>query len=91
MIERLERNSYYIEVLIVSLILTSSFNPWEVPIKGHLFSNLAFSSNPGPIVGLPGHSLREGCKKSKWKFKMAFAMKGGVSRGSRVPLSNFEK
>ena len=20
---------------------------------------------------------REGCKKSKWKFKMAFAMKGG--------------
>ena len=22
-------------------------------------------------------SLREGCGKSKWKFKMAFAMKGG--------------
>ena len=21
--------------------------------------------------------VREGCKKSKWKFKMAFAMKGG--------------
>ena len=21
--------------------------------------------------------LREGCKKSKWKFKMAFGMKGG--------------
>ena len=25
--------------------------------------------------------VREGCKKSKWKFKMAFAMKGGGSRG----------
>ena len=25
--------------------------------------------------------IREGCKKSKWKFKMAFAMKGGGSRG----------
>ena len=29
----------------------------------------------------PGHSLRDGVKKSKWKFKMAFAMKGGGSRG----------
>ena len=36
--------------------------------------------------------LREGCGKSKWKFKMAFAMKGGgVSRGSRVPFTYFEK
>ena len=25
--------------------------------------------------------IREGCGKSKWKFKMAFAMKGGGSRG----------
>ena len=32
--------------------------------------------------------VREGCGKSKWKFKMAFAMKGG---GSRLPLSYFEK
>ena len=30
-----------------------------------------------------GTLLREGFKKSKWKFKMAFAMKGG---GSRVHL-----
>ena len=30
--------------------------------------------------------LWEGFKKSKWKFKMTFAMEGGgVSRGSRVP------
>ena len=36
--------------------------------------------------------VREGFKKSKWKFKMAFAMKGGgVSRGSRVPFTYFEK
>ena len=35
---------------------------------------------------------REGFKKSKWKFKMAFALKGGaVSRGSRVPHTYFEK
>ena len=26
-------------------------------------------------------TIREGFKKSKWKFKMAFAMKGGGSRG----------
>ena len=36
--------------------------------------------------------LRDGFNKSKWKFKMAFAMKGGeVSRGSRVPHTYFEK
>ena len=28
--------------------------------------------------------LREGFKKSKWKFKMAFAMKGGGSQGGLV-------
>ena len=27
--------------------------------------------------------IREVCRKSKWKFKMAFAMKGGGSRGGR--------
>ena len=32
--------------------------------------------------------VREVCGKSKWKFKMAFAMKGG---GSRVPHTYFEK
>ena len=25
--------------------------------------------------------LREGCRKSKWKFKMVFAMKGGGLEG----------
>ena len=29
-------------------------------------------------------SFREGCKKAKWKFKMAFAMKGGGSGGGLV-------
>ena len=33
--------------------------------------------------------VRDGFKKSKWKFKMAFAMKGG--EGSRVPHTYFEK
>ena len=44
------------------------------------------------IESLLTFTLREGCGKSKWKFKMAFAMKrGGVSRGSRVPHTYFEK
>ena len=34
--------------------------------------------------------LREGCKKSKWKFKMAFAMKGGegveTGRKCHIPI-----
>ena len=39
-----------------------------------------------------GDNLREGFKKSKWKFKMAFAMKGGGGRDrSRVPHTYFEK
>ena len=28
-------------------------------------------------IGEDGFVIREGVKKSKWKFKMAFAMKGG--------------
>ena len=36
---------------------------------------LAFSSRVLRVF------TREGVKKSKWKFKMAFAMKGGGSRG----------
>ena len=43
------------------------------------------------ISGRPS-LFREGVKKSKWKSKMAFAIRGGgVSRGSRLPLSYFEK
>ena len=44
------------------------------------------------IHGIRPFFIREGCRKSKWKLKMAFAMKGGwVSRGSRVPHTYFEK
>ena len=35
--------------------------------------------------------VREVFKKSKWKFKMAFAMKGGGRDRSRVPHTYFEK
>ena len=35
-----------------------------------------------------GRDVREGFKKSKWKFLMEFAIRGG---GSRLPLSYFEK
>ena len=33
------------------------------------------------LIKTTGGFLREGFKKSKWKFKMAFALKGGGSRG----------
>ena len=33
--------------------------------------------------------IGEGFQKQKWKFKMAYAMKGGG--GARVPLKYFEK
>ena len=33
------------------------------------------------LIASPKFPIREGVKKSKWKFKMAFAMKGGGSRG----------
>ena len=50
-----------------------------LPLKKHAM-NIWLSS-----LRIRAH-LREVCRKSKWKFKMAFAMKGGgVSRGSRVP------
>ena len=35
--------------------------------------------------------VREVFKKSKWKFKMAFAMKGGGQDRSRVPHTYSEK
>ena len=33
------------------------------------------------LFGFASEYVRDGFKKSKWKFKMAFAMKGGGSRG----------
>ena len=53
----------------------------------------AFSMAPAQVeIAHKTISIREGCKKTKWKFKMAFAMKaGGVLRGSRVPHTYFEK
>ena len=37
--------------------------------------------NDGELECYDGDRIRDGVKKSKWKFKMAFAMKGGGSRG----------
>ena len=53
----------------------------------------AFTGTRGSLLtsALYAIRIREGCGKSKWKFKMAFAMKGGGSRGSRVPHTYFEK
>ena len=38
---------------------------------------------PNTYIGLCdlGGHIREGCRKSKWKFKITFAMKGGGFRG----------
>ena len=43
-----------------------TFNKSFFPVVTKLYNNLDLS-------------IREGFKKSKWKFKMAFAMKGGGS------------
>ena len=61
------------------------------------FHNLSSNSNgiryiSEDLIEQKRLCIRDGFKKSKWKFKMAFAMKGGgVSRGSRVPFTYFEK
>ena len=34
-------------------------------------------------------AVREGCGKSKWKFKMAFAMKGGGLEGVSFAIKLF--
>ena len=43
-------------------------------------SNVISEEKRTPYAAMT-HLLREVCRKSKWKFKMAFAMKGGGSRG----------
>ena len=40
------------------------------------------NNNPEATFAL----LREGFKKSKWKFKMAFAMKGGGGLECHIPI-----
>ena len=67
--------------------------------RSYKSQELSFSLPEGSLgscdalyIGVQRVLIRDGVKKSKWKFKMAFAMKGGgVSRGSRLPLSYFEK
>ena len=34
----------------------------------------------------PAVLIREVCRKSKWKFKMAFAMKGGRGLECHIPI-----
>ena len=48
-------------------------NDSKTKICKSIQTSATFATNPVKCLGL----LREGCKKSKWKFKMAFAMKGG--------------
>ena len=64
---------------------------WNVrALAGSLFTKLNWAVEPQKPLASAEISvsmyIREGCKKSKWKFKMAFAMKGGRGRDrSRVP------
>ena len=44
-----------------------------------------------PLLGIYANSIREVCKKSKWKFKMAFAMKGGGLEGVSFAIKLFWK
>ena len=48
------------------------------------FSSKSFLETVVYTVCKYSFRIREGCGKSKWKFKMAFAMKGGGSRGGLV-------
>ena len=34
--------------------------------------------------------LRDGCKKSKWKFKMDFSMKGGGCLEFHIPIQKYD-
>ena len=58
-----------IDCLAKSLLqlLTSITNRTTMNIHGESQTKILASAQP----------VREGCGKSKWKFKMAFAMKGG--------------
>ena len=74
-------------ICITNLILKSfiASSGWGMGVGARLPKFLTFLYNSS-------FSLREVCGKSKWKFLMAFAIRGrGVSRGSRLPLSYFEK
>ena len=80
-------------IMIIFMITGSAFLRQFLQMKGIL---LFMSLRPYQLFVIKkftqSKSLREGFKKSKWKFKMAFTMKGGgVSRGSRVPHTYFEK
>ena len=46
-------------------------------------------TTPGNITTNYYFELREVCKKSKWKFKMAFAMKGGGLEGVSFAIKLF--
>ena len=79
-------------------ILTSPIKKEGKVLKRKMKTEAEFKDSVASSNNLSGdfakleEQVREVCKKSKWKFKMAFAMKGGgVSRGSRLPLSYFEK
>ena len=41
------------------------------------------------LVKILKFRIREGCQKSKWKFKMAFAMKGGGLEGVSFAIKLF--
>ena len=50
-------------------------------VKPAEFGSRIFSTAYTKAKGIVFSQLREGCGKSKWKFKMAFAMKGGGLEG----------
>ena len=63
-------------VVVVGGLSGSDYPNWQsfesVP------ATFSFSNSRMFFCHFCGSSFREVCRKSKWKFKMAFAMKGGL-------------
>ena len=75
-----------LECITIILIIQASLRTFNNCIIGtedalrSRWAMMTIHSTPS-IPNKPGNELREVCGKSKWKFKMAFAMKGVGSRG----------
>ena len=57
--------------------------------KLKLCANAFWQSGMMILDDFQAKQLREGCRKSKWKFKMAFAMKGGGLEGVSFAIKLF--
>ena len=87
--------TYMVEAIILDSSGQSVACVWARISLDFTYTPATTTTVPTPTTTVPRPTttptLRDGVKKSKWKFKMAFAMKGGGLEGSRVPFTYFEK